>query len=374
MYEYLCPRWSAGLVALRIAGLVLVIVCIAALVARPAWGGEVSVADGQLVFVAGAGERNAIEVRAVGLVHVVFDEVPLIAGAGCEQIKPRRARCGALALGVNIQAGDRRDIIIMRDVVIPVVADGGRGRDLIVGGPAADVLQGGGGVDTLEAAGGDDTADGGADDDLLLGGAADDTLLGADGADILEGGRGDDDQLSGGRGRDLVQGGSGQDVLSGDAQDDALIGGPDVDNVDTGRGVDQVFGESQVADLVTCSAAAGDRVRGEAVWQTGACPELTARRPRRWPPRGQATASQLVPSNPKVFVRPFRRGDAWLTVVHVRTPYAEVARVKVVVRLFRKGGKRVARFKKRVRTRHDVTIKKPRPPPKAHRGKGRCCL
>lgn len=82
-------------------------------------------------------------------------------------------------------------------------AQGGSGRQVLVGTPGDDRLDGGSGDDVLCGLGGHDQLVGGSGNDVLFGGDGDDTLLGGSGHDVLDGGPGAD-TTSGGSGYDLV--------------------------------------------------------------------------------------------------------------------------------------------------------------------------
>jgi hypothetical protein len=367
-------RQCGRLTALRLAWLVWPAAGIAMLLAPPAWAGQVSVVDQQLTFIASPGERNVVVVAPAALGYQVSDDgAPLLAGSGCNPVDDGQVvRCNQMVLEIRVDAGDRGDTVIARRVVAPVTASGGAGTDLVVGGGGADDLHGDEGLDTLMGAGSNDSADGGVGDDLLLGGPAEDTLLGAEGADIVEGGLGDDKELHGGPGEDLMLGGEGQDDLKGNDDDDVLIGGPEVDAVTTNSGMDLVFAAEDETDVVKC-VEADDQVRGRARWVGDSCPAPPAstRRPSRWPPRrAQAT---IPPQKPEVTVRPVRRGHASVTIVRVKTPFSELKRARIRVRLFARKGRLLDDFKPRVKTRHKVPLKK-KPPRKAHHGEGQCCF
>jgi Ca2+-binding RTX toxin-like protein len=80
--------------------------------------------------------------------------------------------------------------------------DGGRGDDILIGGGRSSVF-----------------INAGEGDDILIGGAANDVLSGEDGDDLIDGGK-DDDRLSGGDGNDVLTVGQGDDVLDGGAGND----------------------------------------------------------------------------------------------------------------------------------------------------------
>lgn len=142
--------------------------------------------------------------------------------------------------GVRADLGAGRDsLVALGD--LPVVADGGPGRDTIRGGSGDDVLRGGPGPDRLYGMAGDDILRGDAGDDFLIGdiwrsptarrsfsapagrdriygGSGDDTIQGGAGADRLFGGPGDDNFQNNRDGApDLIQGGAGLDALDGNS-------------------------------------------------------------------------------------------------------------------------------------------------------------
>jgi Ca2+-binding RTX toxin-like protein len=134
--------------------------------------------------------------------------------------------------------------------------DGGTGADTLYGGYGNDTLVSGGGVgdylygeqndDLLIATGGAGIwADGGRGRDELVGGDGPDTLYGSEDRDTLSGGAGND-YLSGGGDWDTLDGGTGRDWLSGDDGDDRLMAG--VTNVDFGTGKSDITFEVLAGD------------------------------------------------------------------------------------------------------------------------------
>jgi hypothetical protein len=91
-----------------------------------------------------------------------------------------------------------------------LAADGGEGRDTLIGDSGRDLLIGGPG------------------DDVIAGGYAIDLLYGLDG----------NDRLNGGQNRDLVDGGRGRDLVVGGKFSDLLRGGPGRDRCHGGHGYD----------------------------------------------------------------------------------------------------------------------------------------
>ncbi len=154
------------------------------------------------------------------------------------------------------------DEIIVTDVNVPVLINGGFGADLIVGsqtstndlfgGPGPDTIVGGALDDLINSGRGQDTANGGDGDDRMIGGdaadelfggAGDDELLGGLGADQLVGGPGAD-VLVGNTGADTLFGGGGDDELTGLGGPDELFGGPGNDMLRGGEGFDTLNGGS----------------------------------------------------------------------------------------------------------------------------------
>jgi VCBS repeat-containing protein len=97
---------------------------------------------------------------------------------------------------------------------------------------------------TLNGGNGDAVLTGTAGDEAINGGNGADRLFGLAGADALDGGKGDD-TLSGGSGIDSLSGGSGDDRLDGGAGDDQLIGGSGADRFVFSGG----FGHDVVTDF-----------------------------------------------------------------------------------------------------------------------------
>lgn len=168
-------------------------------------------------------------------------------------------------------------------------ADGGAGKDKIIGTPHADSLAGGTGDDRLRGRPGDDTLDGGQGHDLLAGGAgrdtadysqrADDLTITLDGKpndggqtifecgpdntcfpaifdekdnvlpsiENILGGAGDD-RLIGSARHNILKGNAGDDTLRGLAGNDILVGGAGADLITAGAGHDDVFINDSDAD------------------------------------------------------------------------------------------------------------------------------
>jgi Ca2+-binding RTX toxin-like protein len=144
---------------------------------------------------------------------------------------------------VVLARGGNDRVSVATDIVIPLTADGGAGRDTLSGGSGADLLFGGSGKDRISGRNGNDILIGGDDNDLLRGGSGDDQLYGNGGNDVLNGGRGND-TISAGMGNDVALGGSGNDLIDGGAGDDRLRGGSDDDAIRGGIGNDFLNGNA----------------------------------------------------------------------------------------------------------------------------------
>lgn len=89
-------------------------------------------------------------------------------------------------------------------------AEGGSGRDLMIGNRSDNEMSGNAGNDIIKGRGSNDTLDGGAGNDILKGGSRSDTLIGGTGNDRLFGQRGND-SMTGGEGADKFVFGVGKD-------------------------------------------------------------------------------------------------------------------------------------------------------------------
>jgi hypothetical protein len=89
----------------------------------------------RVVFLAGAGERNAVTMSQDGSVVVVGDRLPLIAGRGCEALADGAVRCtvtAGLTSSLRVRLGDGDDSARLA---------GGESATLH-GGPGNDRLEG----------------------------------------------------------------------------------------------------------------------------------------------------------------------------------------------------------------------------------------
>ncbi len=154
-------------------------------------------------------------------------------------------------LQANIHAGAGNDIAqIVGDQGVTLnltqaeleIVQGGRGNDVLIGG----------GRSTVFIRGGDG-------DDIIIGGAANDALSGEDGADLIDGGAGND-LIRGHRGQDVLLGGAGDDILDGGLEDDRLSGGTGNDVLKGAQGDDSLDGggENGGIDIAEFSGSFAD--------------------------------------------------------------------------------------------------------------------
>jgi Ca2+-binding RTX toxin-like protein len=155
-----------------------------------------------LAVVAGAGERNVIDVSADSAGFLVTDTATAPApGVGCVAVSPVSVRCArqgrrgapdaidvavgdlgdmvtsAVAATIDLGSGDDRATVRVGGTV-----NGGDGADVLIGSDGADTLDGGPGTDELRAGAGDDDLQGGDTTavDLVDGGPGIDTVLASD--------------------------------------------------------------------------------------------------------------------------------------------------------------------------------------------------
>ena len=121
-------------------------------------------------------------------------------GTGNDWVVVQGSQGARIDLGLTGRQDTRMGLDIIRDIEN---AEGGAGRDTLLGNWQANTLRGGAGDDRLEGRGGAD---------LLEGGLGHDWLHGGMGADRLNGGLGQD-TLTGGLGLDVLTGGAGADLF-----------------------------------------------------------------------------------------------------------------------------------------------------------------
>jgi Ca2+-binding RTX toxin-like protein len=224
-----------------------ILVALAAAALAPASASAATVArdGGTLVYTAAAGMTNRVHVMAAedgsritfytgggDLMSTIPD------GCAQDELYPQEVVNCTRASSVRVDLGDGDDRgIVSDDLAVPIVIDGGPGRDDLEGNLQANTL------------------DGGAGDDTINGGSGDDVLRGGDGAD----------DLRGKSGRDRLEGGAGNDVLHPDGYEDASA-----DVVDGGAGVDTIdsdyssrFTEDDPPVAFTLAGGADDGRPGE---------------------------------------------------------------------------------------------------------------
>ena len=216
--------------------------------------GTALIEEGDIVFVADAGEVNQISVRTWSSNFSVtpYDDreqyfitdnatgATIAPGEGCVQgqnltsgaPEPKTVVCpqaGVAAIFASL--GDLADTWDSERTTpnLPAVVEASEGDDRLYGSDADDILDGGDGEDEI---GGDaqDTPDAGGGD-TILGGPGYDKLNGLNGDDQMDGGEGPD-YISGGPGDDALFGGTSEDPdhLIGEAGDDELYGEGGDDN------------------------------------------------------------------------------------------------------------------------------------------------
>ena len=249
-------------------------------VSPEAWGSTVSISGDTLLYTAADGERNVLTISRTptGDYDLVDDPLVTIDAPDCAPpLAPNHVRCPAgVIASVQVYLVDRDDELTIADSAYPPVtgplppmlADGGAGRDTLVGASGSDELYGGSDADAVSGAAGADAVFGDSSQPHI------DT--GADGADGLDGGPGDDGRIAGGAGDDRVTGGTGDDrnvdgeegddEVRGGPGDDVAIGGPGTDRVEGGDGADGLdvpANEFFPDDLVTSGADTLDGGAGD---------------------------------------------------------------------------------------------------------------
>jgi hypothetical protein len=154
------------------------------------------------VLLAGGEEANMIHIWLTpdGRQYVIDSIVPLeVGGTVCSNPEGRTNElvCEAPSIaGFEVNSGGGADqVMVAKNISIPVTMRGGSGNDLLLGGAGPDKLLGGSGRDRLIGWRGPD---------VLFGGDGVDTLIGGPGSDVLNGGPGDD-TLNGGPGVDTAR-------------------------------------------------------------------------------------------------------------------------------------------------------------------------
>jgi Ca2+-binding RTX toxin-like protein len=261
----------------------------------PAPGATVSMEGLMVVFTAGPGEANVLDVRLDGTAVVYSDgaaEITDFPAGVCARRAPGTVACDPSSLGPQqfstrvelrdgndrgtldlpflswLDGGDGDDTLTVSTTTTtaPVEGLGGPGDDVIVGGSGYEILRGGDGQDQLAAGPGGAQLEGGPGRDRLTGGDSLEMILGGGDADTIVAGAGDDfiygdadlgveaaDQIDAGPGDDRVFAGGGNDRVTGGPGADHLVGGDGADRMAGGEGDDRLDG-----------AAGNDRATGDA--------------------------------------------------------------------------------------------------------------
>jgi Ca2+-binding RTX toxin-like protein len=197
----------------------------------------------ELVYEAGAGEVNRVDLSGAGDRFVITDSGAQIAVADsaadrCERVSANQVTCGVERMRVRLGDGDDTaaahgsrplgleggagNDVLSDDVVLDALAAGSgdavglvgeAGDDRLNGGPSTNGIVGGTGNDVVRGGGGDDRVGGQSHDDVVDGGPGDDSVDGERGDDVVRGGAGND-FLDGAAGRDDIGGGPGRDLVS----------------------------------------------------------------------------------------------------------------------------------------------------------------
>ena len=238
--------------------------------------------EGPVVYLAGPGEANRLEVRSAGDGKVGLEDpgATIDPGNGCSSVGEHAVVCDGpfAAAPVLVDLRDRDDSATALDDMT-VVVKGGDGRDVLTAGGGYDELAGGRGVDTLIGGSGWDELVGGPGADVMEGGPGRDSVsyrgytrpvqvdlrtqpssggadgegdsidevegvLGGEAGDMLGGrwvtGWGGDDVLRGTAGRDGLHGMDGDDTIEAGAGPDWITGGHGRDAIFAGAGDDRV--------------------------------------------------------------------------------------------------------------------------------------
>jgi Ca2+-binding RTX toxin-like protein len=215
-------------------------------------GSTIFLASGELNIALGPHENVTVQAIAGNVVVAVSDgSDPVFPTASLGTIPASAVR------SLVIQGGDDANNIDLSQVTAAIFSSlqtisvrAANGNDLIIGSSdLADDLAGGDGDDTIQGLGGADTINGGDGSDSIEGGLGNDQIDAGDGRDTVSGGDGTD-SIFGNHGDDLLSGDAGNDTLDGGHGADTLIGGDGDDLANGNFGNDQVFGDSELANVL----------------------------------------------------------------------------------------------------------------------------
>jgi Ca2+-binding RTX toxin-like protein len=206
----------------------LITVAVLAFAAGPsaAHAATATTADGNLRYVAAAGEVNNVSFARVSGDTFRATELgtTISAGTGCTQESPNVVTCTTRpGRPIIANLGDQNDRASSR-TSRTVQLFGEDGNDRLAGASGRDTLDGGNGDDNLTGGSGRDQIRGGGGNDQLFGNSGNDNVQGGDGNDLLDGGSGNDSE-SGGNGDDTLREGNapnGADSLTGDSGNDTV--------------------------------------------------------------------------------------------------------------------------------------------------------
>ena len=205
--------------------------------APPASAATLSRSGTKVTYEASPGEKNSLKVGVTpGRIVFLESSIEPAFGAGCDGGPDRYAvvpGCGAAGVtSVVVRLGDGNDELTARSTVLELQvprgvkfeADGGPGKDSLIGTKGNDKLSGGSGPDRVYGSGGKDKLYGGSGNDRLTGFYR---LYGGTGNDFIElfygfgqykafpskvyAGAGKDRVLAGNKVRDRIDCGSGRD-------------------------------------------------------------------------------------------------------------------------------------------------------------------
>jgi Ca2+-binding RTX toxin-like protein len=167
---------------------------------------------GTVIYIAGSGETNDLEISEVGgQARLVDTGATITPGPGCTTVTPNEVMC--IRMFVLASLRDMDDTAALTGADIFGDLSGGLGADTLTAcSSCRSTLSGGDGNDHLVSGDVRATLDGGAGNDVLDGGAGNQWLGGGTGNDLITAGPGAD-MITPGPGTDGVDGGGNRDTL-----------------------------------------------------------------------------------------------------------------------------------------------------------------